>query len=124
VNAKGYKSRQFAPQIRFFADLVNTHVVRADSLVDLFSHFLGVPLENDIPQERSDHFVEVVLAALPWVCYEQAQRCALQGLAPVRYSLQMQVFSTCTPVSIGGAGAIHEQAGRAGKADEGDWRVH
>ncbi|CAE1151057.1 NCBP1 [Acanthosepion pharaonis] len=53
--------------VRFLSDLVNCHVIVAGSLLSMFDNFVEVTLEENIPQVRSDFYVHVVLAALPWV---------------------------------------------------------
>ncbi|XP_070692706.1 nuclear cap-binding protein subunit 1 isoform X2 [Pempheris klunzingeri] len=53
--------------VRFLSDLVNCHVIAAPSMVAMFENFVSVTQEEDVPQVRSDWFVYVVLACLPWV---------------------------------------------------------
>ncbi|XP_064474284.1 nuclear cap-binding protein subunit 1-like [Ornithodoros turicata] len=53
--------------VRFFADLVNCHVISVGSVVNLFENLVEVTMEEGIPQVRSDWFVYVVLTSLPWV---------------------------------------------------------
>lgn len=54
--------------VRFLADLVNSKVVTAGSLLGLFDTFITITdAANDNPQLRSDWCVYTVLAALPWV---------------------------------------------------------
>ncbi|KAL5482194.1 hypothetical protein EMCRGX_G022489 [Ephydatia muelleri] len=58
--------------VRFLADLVNSKVVVAGSLLSLFEAFITVTFEpgENSPQLRSDWYVYAVLAALPWVGQE------------------------------------------------------
>ncbi|EDV26456.1 uncharacterized protein TRIADDRAFT_54475 [Trichoplax adhaerens] len=88
LNAKNYKSGeefvnmavanleqdlmkgQFEPaliKVRLLADMVNAHVISSTPIMIMFSSFVGVTKEPDIPQARSDWFVYAVLSALPWV---------------------------------------------------------
>lgn len=53
--------------VRFFADLVNCHVIDVASLLSLYENFVAVSEEPDIPQVRSDWFIYSVLSSLPWV---------------------------------------------------------
>ncbi|KAK6188882.1 hypothetical protein SNE40_004967 [Patella caerulea] len=53
--------------VRFVADLVNCHVLVASSVLQMFDNFVEVALEDNIPQVRSDWYVNSVLSALPWV---------------------------------------------------------
>lgn len=53
--------------VRFMADLVNTRVISASSLIALFESLIDVTMEDNIPQVRSDYFVYTVLSALPFV---------------------------------------------------------
>ncbi|KNC80749.1 hypothetical protein SARC_06906 [Sphaeroforma arctica JP610] len=59
--------------VRFVADLVNCNVVSSDSVIDMYHEFLKVADETDIPQERSDLYLECVMASLPWVGLELSQ---------------------------------------------------
>lgn len=65
------KSKQL---VRFLADLVNAKVVASSSIISLFDTFLTVTYEPDIPQVRSDWYVNMVLSALPWVGAELEER--------------------------------------------------
>ncbi|PAA50250.1 hypothetical protein BOX15_Mlig007542g2 [Macrostomum lignano] len=60
--------------VRFLAELVNYRVVAPASLLQLFNSFLGVTLEEGIPQARSDFFVHLVLASLPWAAAPLAEK--------------------------------------------------
>ncbi|KAA0709650.1 Nuclear cap-binding protein subunit 1 80 kDa nuclear cap-binding protein [Triplophysa tibetana] len=53
--------------VRFLCDLVNCHVIAAPSMVAMFENFVSVTQEEDIPQVRSDWYVNAVLSNLPWV---------------------------------------------------------
>uniref|UniRef100_A0A2P2I8S7 Nuclear cap-binding protein subunit 1 n=3 Tax=Hirondellea gigas TaxID=1518452 RepID=A0A2P2I8S7_9CRUS len=53
--------------VRFFADLVNCHVISTNSLLQLYHSFLDTAREDNAPQVRSDTYVYAVLSSLPWV---------------------------------------------------------
>ena len=52
--------------VRYLADLANCRVIHPTQLVGLFDTLLSVTLEPNVKQERSDTFVFIVMAALPW----------------------------------------------------------
>ncbi|XP_074596314.1 nuclear cap-binding protein subunit 1-like [Brevipalpus obovatus] len=66
-NCEWTKSHSF---VRFFADLVNCHVISPASLMNFFETLTDVTMEDNIPQVRSDFFSYIVLSSLPWVGYE------------------------------------------------------
>ncbi|KAB7506114.1 Nuclear cap-binding protein subunit 1 [Armadillidium nasatum] len=53
--------------VRFFADMVNCHVISTNSLLKLYHSFLETTREDNSPQVRSDTYVYAVLSSLPWV---------------------------------------------------------
>nr|XP_027217163.1 nuclear cap-binding protein subunit 1-like isoform X1 [Penaeus vannamei] len=53
--------------LRFFADLVNCHVISTNSLLQLLHTFLDTARDDNSPQVRSDTYVYAVLSCLPWV---------------------------------------------------------
>ena len=59
---------------RFIGDLVNCNVITAMSVLGMFESFVEVLKEEDIPQARSDWYVFMVLAALPWCGKVLAER--------------------------------------------------
>uniref|UniRef100_A0A8C5M3L4 Nuclear cap binding protein subunit 1 n=1 Tax=Leptobrachium leishanense TaxID=445787 RepID=A0A8C5M3L4_9ANUR len=65
IKSNGYTEATYF--VRILSDLVNCHVISAPSLVALFESFVGVTLEEDIPQVRSDWYVYAILSSLPWV---------------------------------------------------------
>ncbi|XP_037931120.1 nuclear cap-binding protein subunit 1 [Teleopsis dalmanni] len=53
--------------LRFLADLVNCHVISAQSLIQILDTMIDVSNEDAAPQVRRDWFVFAVLSTLPWV---------------------------------------------------------
>ncbi|XP_039291918.1 nuclear cap-binding protein subunit 1 [Nilaparvata lugens] len=53
--------------LRFLADLVNCHVVAANSLLQLLDNMLDVAKEEGGPSVRKDWYVFAVMSCLPWV---------------------------------------------------------
>jgi len=60
-----WKSARY--MVRFFADLVNCHVISTSSLMELYQAFLDTARDDKAPQVRSDTYVYAVLSSLPWV---------------------------------------------------------
>eukprot|EP00124_Ichthyophonus_hoferi_P000500 Ihof_evm30s18 gene=Ihof_evmTU30s18 len=58
---------------RFLGDLVNTNVLLPQVILGLFDQFMAVTTEMDIPQERADYYVGMILDTLPWVGLELSQ---------------------------------------------------
>eukprot|EP00842_Homolaphlyctis_polyrhiza_P003640 jgi/Hompol1/4277/HPOL_003575-RA len=89
--------------VRFFAECLNANVVLASQLIGLFDTLLAVTLEPNVHQARSDAFVFVVLAALPYAAKELAARASddldriLAGLE--LYFLKRQQQSELTGVT-------------------------
>ena len=63
---KDLRHRDAVHITRFIGDLVNCNVITAMSVLNLFESFIEVLKEEEIPQARSDWYVYMVLAALPW----------------------------------------------------------
>ncbi|KAI8927873.1 armadillo-type protein [Entophlyctis helioformis] len=59
---------------RFFAECVSANVILPLQLMDLLDTLLSVTLEPDVRQERSDAFVFIVLATLPWAAAQLRER--------------------------------------------------
>ncbi|KAF6210400.1 hypothetical protein GE061_013504 [Apolygus lucorum] len=53
--------------LRFLADLVNCHVIDANTLLKLLEHMLDVAKEDGVPDVRKSWFIYAVLYCLPWV---------------------------------------------------------
>lgn len=53
--------------LRFLADLVNCHVISANSLLALFDNLLDAVKEEGVPMVRKDWYAYAVLSCLPWV---------------------------------------------------------
>lgn len=53
--------------LRFLADLVNCHVISANSLLALFDNLLDAVKEEEVPMVRKDWYAYAVLSCLPWV---------------------------------------------------------
>uniref|UniRef100_A0A069DZJ7 Nuclear cap-binding protein subunit 1 n=1 Tax=Panstrongylus megistus TaxID=65343 RepID=A0A069DZJ7_9HEMI len=53
--------------LRFLADLVNCHVIDANSLLNLLDSMLDVAKEDGVPDVRRSWFIYAVLYCLPWV---------------------------------------------------------
>lgn len=54
-------------QLRYIAELVNANVILPAQLIGLFDVLLTVLDEPGLRIERSDAFVYLVLATIPWV---------------------------------------------------------
>ncbi|XP_050538611.1 nuclear cap-binding protein subunit 1 isoform X2 [Daktulosphaira vitifoliae] len=53
--------------LRFIGDLVNCHVVSANSFVQLMASLLDVTKEDGVPNVRKDWYCYAVMSCLPWV---------------------------------------------------------
>lgn len=53
--------------LRFFADLVNSHVIDANSLLHLLDNMLEAAKEDNVPDVRRSWYIYAVLSCLPWV---------------------------------------------------------
>ncbi|CAH0390592.1 unnamed protein product [Bemisia tabaci] len=53
--------------LRFLADLVNCHVISANSLIQLLDNMLDAAKEDGVPNVRKGWYVFAVLSCLPWV---------------------------------------------------------
>lgn len=53
--------------LRFISDLVNSHVISATSLLQLYDTFMEGAVDSTVPQVRRDWMVYAILNCLPWV---------------------------------------------------------
>ncbi|XP_025412908.1 nuclear cap-binding protein subunit 1-like [Sipha flava] len=53
--------------LRFIGDLVNCHVVSANSFIQLMGSLLDVTKEDEVPYVRKDWYCYAVISCLPWV---------------------------------------------------------
>ncbi|ODM96979.1 Nuclear cap-binding protein subunit 1 [Orchesella cincta] len=53
--------------LRFISDLVNSHVISATSLLQLYDTFMEGAVDSTVPQVRRDWLVYAILNCLPWV---------------------------------------------------------
>lgn len=95
--------------LRFLADLVNCHVISANSLLALFDNLLDAVKEEGVPMVRKDWYAYAVLSCLPWVgreLYEKKEQALNMLLTTIEVYLNkrskkhlgvLRVWSTDNP---------------------------
>lgn len=53
--------------MRFLGELANANVIEPSHILLLFEQFVDVTSEENVPQDRIDFYMFLVLATLPWV---------------------------------------------------------